>query len=258
MDDELERQIRARLETRFSPSPHELVRVESMLATLPATNTSSVQRRVGGALLSVAVVIALVVAFGSRLPLGLPLGGESSVAQPSFSGASASSPAPASILLMRTYSGPFSAASERTVPANPDLIVYSSGVVVARRTDIGVDLPGQYRSLTIEGGEWSTLVSSIEQVGALSVSIDPQSAHSCFDGVTAIFTIRLATGRDEEIVAPCLDGVPGLATPDPAVYGRSIVALQIALVALETKVGEAGAMWGGPVPTVKIAPFIGG
>jgi hypothetical protein len=159
---------------------------------------------------------------------------------------------------MRTESGPFDAESERTLTGHPNFIAFTDGVIAVLDTRLPVDEPAKYLSLRLDEAEWSELSATIAAADLPSSKIDDKAGSSCFDGTTALYLVRSEAGGLTEVEAPCLLTIDDLATPDPAVYGRGLVALDGLLHRLAGEVLERGVEWRGNVPSVKIAPGIGG
>ena len=164
-----------------------------------------------------------------------------------------STPGDAYMLISRVYSGPITNGEARTVAGNPDVIVWSDGVVVGRPTG-----ENEYLSLVLGTTSLDAFRATLASAELDATHIDPAAVNRCFDGFTTIFTIDTGVGGHREVVAPCLFSVEGLSTPDPAIYGDGLLSVEAALNELQTSLDRVGARWTGSVPTVPVAPQVGG
>lgn len=209
-------------------------------------------------LLGIAAVALVVLAIvgGSELVRGPAGPAESAHNVPATTSPSVKSPA--TVLLMRTESGPFDFPSERTVIGHPNVMILTDGSIVARDTRLPVDQPGRYLALQLTALEWEEAESAIAAANLGSAEIDVASARQCFNGETVIFALATESRIFTELAAPCLLTIEGLASPDPAIYSQGLVDLDALLGGLTLEAIERGREWHQEIPTVLVAPAIGG
>lgn len=252
MDDDLERRVSRYLEERLAASPQEIGALRRFAATLDQRRTRPFP---GIALLAGAAVLLLALV----VPMGLRLFSVSS--PPGGLGPTIIGPSPSTeslLVLARTYSGMFTAEDQRTGRAEPQIAVFSDGLLVARDPLELRVAENHYRALRLTSAELSALTDTLISSG-LADSIAPQAGRGCFDGSTAIFTLGDPGNRATEVVAPCLYDRPDLGiTPRPEVFGAGLIRINHLLDDLTARAMASGSAWIGELPSIRLAPYIGG
>lgn len=258
MHDSFDDHLRARLRARFDPQPEAVSQLEETLRHVPTRSASTASRfAMPGAIGSLVVIlVALALVSGLQPPIG-PVGPVTSTS-PEPTKPSHAVAGPDDVVLMRTSSGPFNHPSERTIVGQPQIVIFGGGLIVAYDPRLQIDRPRPYLALQLDRQEWHDVESAITAANLTELEFDPKLARGCFSAGTTIFSVATEDGMLVETVAPCLFTIDGLATPDPAIYGRGLVDLDAVLHRLIGEVVERGIEWRGEIPTVLIAPRIEG
>jgi len=163
------------------------------------------------------------------------------------------------VLVLRAYSGPFTAHEERRIEGFPDVVIFDDGQVVAGTTpDLRIGDRPDYQTLTLSPEDLEELNDQLRGAALNDLGIgDMVGGSICDDCGTTILRTDIG-GETVEIAAF------GLVTDAPETYvqmlpySEQVIALDRTLNAIAARVAQDGVEWDGDVPTIPISASTGG
>lgn len=156
-------------------------------------------------------------------------------------------------LVLRVRSGLYQQEQARTELKPPDVIVFNSGLAVARMA--GPD--ETFQSISLTETELRDVRNAILSAGVTPHRLQVPADRASDDSGATILRVQHASGEEAEVVYPgLLSSIPGQAR-DLGVPA-SILAIDELLNRLVERIANEGQPWHGELPMVPTAPRLGG